>query len=78
MAVRDAVRSCVRGIGAEKQCLALDLQKLVGVPDPTPAAEGPTLPLDTVLLFSLFACREMEAAVRLVKRLVSKKTKDVG
>ena len=38
---------------------------------------GPTSPMDTVLLFAMFACREMEAAIRLVGHLHIKKVKDV-
>ena len=78
VAIRDAVRSCVRGIGADRQCMALNLERLAGVPDPTPVPDGPSSPMDTVLLFAMFACREMEAAVRLVRHLQIKEGKGCG
>lgn len=39
---------------------------------------GPTSPMDTVLLFAMFACREMEAVVRLVGHLHIKEGKGCG
>lgn len=69
LAVRDAIRSCVRGIGADKQCPALDLRKLEHVREIEAVDGGPARTVDTVILFSLFACREMEAALRKVKHV---------
>ena len=69
MAVKDAVRSCVWGIGADKQCAAIDVRKLEQLYDIEPVEGGPARPLDVVLLFALFACREIEAALRKVKHV---------
>ena len=67
----DAVRSCMRGIGPDKACPSLDLRKLENL-DSSAFREldgVPKNPLDIVVLFSLFACREMEAALRVVRQI---------
>ena len=69
--MRDAVRSCERGLGPNKVCPSFDLRTFKKFPeeiDPVPG--GPLRPIDTVILFSLFACREMEAALRLRSQVV--------
>ena len=65
-AVTDAVRSCMRGMGPDKSCPSLDLRKLENLDNSQvkPVEGGPKNPLDVVVLFSLFACREIEAALR--------------
>ena len=66
-AVTDAVRSCMRGVGPDKCCPSLDLRRLENLDNAqvAPVDGGPLRnPLDVVVLFSLFACREIEAALR--------------
>ena len=64
LAVKDALRSCLRGLGPDKQCQAFDLRGLAGVQEPEAQPGWPRFPVATVVLFSLFACREVEAACR--------------
>ena len=63
LAVKDAVRSCLGGIGSDKVNLrkVKDLVEVEAVPD------GPSHP--SVILIAMFACSEMEAAARLVRHL---------
>ena len=61
--VKDAIRSCTRGLGPDKRSLAFDLMQVAKIEELKPVAGGPRLPKDTVVLFSLFACREIEAAL---------------
>lgn len=65
LGVKDAIRSCIRGIGADKRCPAFDLAKVCDLPDVEPCLKGPRYPKETVILFSYFACREIEASVRM-------------
>lgn len=73
-AIKDAIRSCIWGIGADKQCPALDLRQLEGMKEVEPVDDGPRRTVDTVILFTLFACREMEAALRKLKRVQVEET----
>lgn len=63
-AVKDALRSCLRGIGPDKQCPALGLAKVFQLGDLDPVKGGPRFPRETVIVFAHFACREMEASCR--------------
>lgn len=69
LAIKDAIRSCIRGIGPDKQCPASDLRQLEGLKEVEPVDDGPRKTVDMVILFALFACREMEAALRKVKHV---------
>ncbi|CAE7359049.1 icd [Symbiodinium natans] len=64
LAVKDALRSCLRGIGPDKHCQAFDLRSVIEVQEPEVQPGWPRFPVATVVLFSLFACREVEAACR--------------
>lgn len=64
MGVKEAIRSCVRGLGPDKKCPAFDLAKVCELPDLEPCVRGPRFPKETVILFSYFACREIEASLR--------------
>ena len=65
LAEKDALRSCTRGLGPDRQCQAFDLRGLVKVEEIPPRPGWPRYPKASVVVFSLFACREMEAACRL-------------
>ena len=69
--VADAVRSCMRGLGPDRSCPSLDLRRLENLgPEAVRDMDGvPKNPVDIVVLFSLFACREMEAALRVVGQI---------
>eukprot|EP00438_Fugacium_kawagutii_P014285 Skav215770 [mRNA] locus=scaffold106:569116:574315:+ [translate_table: standard] len=69
LAVKDAIRSCTRGQGPDKQSPPIDLRKLINVPDVPALEQGPARPRSVVVLFAFFACREAEAGVRLVKHI---------
>eukprot|EP00438_Fugacium_kawagutii_P028260 Skav219401 [mRNA] locus=scaffold1139:41944:46931:+ [translate_table: standard] len=69
LAIKDAIRACARGQGPDKFCPSLDLRSLGNVQELQAVAGGPSCPVEIVLLFALFACREMEAALRLVKQV---------
>ena len=78
MAVRDAVRSCTRGMGPDKCCPAIDFRALENIQDLEPVAGGPKNPVEIVVLFALFACREMEAALRQVNHLIVEEGRGCG
>lgn len=63
--MKDAIRSCARGLGPDKQSQPIDLS----IGEVEPLEQGPDCPKDVVILFALFACREVEAAVRQAKRI---------
>jgi hypothetical protein len=68
-AVRDAQRSCLRGIGPDKHCEAFDFKALGAVRHDF-MVEGtgvPARPKDVGILASWFALRELEVASCLVK-----------
>ena len=52
--VKDAIRSCARGLGPDKRSLAFDLMQVAKIEELKPVAGGPRLPKDTVVLFSFF------------------------
>ena len=61
LAVKDALRSCERGLGPDKQRKAFDLAEVVSLPV-VPTKDGwPRFPKETVV----FACCEIEAACRI-------------
>eukprot|EP00435_Cladocopium_sp_Y103_P039159 s1436_g10.t1 len=63
-ASKDALRSCVRGLGPDRRCPALDLMKVFELSDLDPCHGGPRFPRETVIVFAHFACREIEASCR--------------
>lgn len=63
-AVKNAIRSCIRGLGPDKRCPALDLRKVFELSDLPPCNAGPRFPRETVIVFAHFACREIEASCR--------------
>ena len=65
LAMKDAIRSCARGKGPDKSCPALDMRQLANISELDPVSDGPRRPRDTVILFAHFACREVEAALRI-------------
>jgi len=64
LAVKDALRSITRGIGPAKSCPSFDLRDLANIEELDPIKGGPRKPKATIVLFSHFATREMEAALR--------------
>lgn len=64
LAVRDALRSIMRGIGPAKSCPSFDLRDVAFIEELDPTKGGPRKPKATAVLFSHFAAREMEAALR--------------
>ncbi len=68
--MEDAIRSCERGKGLDQQCPALDLRQLETLSEIPAVPGGPLFPAATVVLFSQFACREVEAALRKNSQIV--------
>ena len=65
LAMKDAIRSCLRGKGPDKSCPSMDMRQLASISELDPIPGGPQRPRDTVILFAHFACREIEAALRI-------------
>ena len=62
--MKDALRSCLKGIGPDKRCPAMDLVKVCEMNGIPPVKGGPRFPKETVIVFGHFACREIEASLR--------------
>ena len=65
LAMKDAIRSCLRGKGPDKSCPSMDMRQLASISELGPIPGGPQRPRDTVILFAHVACREIEAALRI-------------
>ena len=69
-AVKSALRSCLRGIGPDKKCPSFDLTKVCDMKPVEPCSGGPRFPKEAIIVFAHFACREVEASVRLRKDIL--------
>eukprot|EP00434_Breviolum_minutum_P035780 symbB.v1.2.031683.t1/scaffold3685.1/size104757/8 len=52
--VKDAIRSCARGLGPDKRSLAFDLMQVAKIEELKPVAGGPRLPKDTAAMVETF------------------------